>query len=158
MVNSRYSYSLLPTHKDGLEKPVTIPSYFRVLFSRRIARFAALVVLTFASFTFAFPHTPTFRAQRTAQQPQQPSEYPAYPIPRDVPPQTSEGPGTLPPLYQEYAAYEDALPQHDDSLPFPEGLNGKFVFFANHPWGTGWGNVMQSMLLEAHLALASGRT
>lgn len=158
MVNSHYSYSLLPTHSDGLEKPLTIPNYFRIISSRRIARFSALVLLTFASFTFVISHTRDFRAQHTSLWPQQPSGYPAYPISRNVPPQTSEDAGTLPPLYQEYVAYEDALPQHDDSLPFPEGSNAKFVFFANHPWGTGWGNVMQSMILEAHLAYASGRT
>ncbi|EKM82198.1 hypothetical protein AGABI1DRAFT_105512 [Agaricus bisporus var. burnettii JB137-S8] len=119
----------------------------------------AFILLTFASFTFIISHTPDFRTQHTSPFSNQALEYPTYPIPRDLPPlSTSEGAvTTLPPLYHEYTAYEDALPQHDYSLP-SEGSDARFVFFANHAWGAGWGNIMQSMILEAHLAYASGRT
>lgn len=160
MVSPNFSYSLLPTHSGGLEKSSTIPRYLRVLSSRRIARFVALVLLTFASFTFIISHTPNLRTQHSSPWSNQSLAYPTYPIPRDLPPlsTTEDAVTTLPPLYHEYTAYEDALPQHDHSLPSPEGSDAKFVFFANHAWGAGWGNIMQSMILEAHLAYASGRT
>lgn len=38
----------------------------------------------------------------------------------------------LPPLYEQYNEYERLLPQHDMSLPSPEGKHAKFLFFANH--------------------------
>lgn len=40
-----------------------------------------------------------------------------------------------PPLYEEYEALERGLPQHNASLPFPEGSNGRYFFPADHVWG-----------------------
>lgn len=79
-------------------------------------------------------------------------------------------------LYDQYHDYERNLPQHDLSLPFPEGKHAKFVWFANHGsgmWyprflnrhqahfpslrGDGWGNAMQELLLNAHLAYSANR-
>ncbi len=41
----------------------------------------------------------------------------------------------FPPLYKEYYKYERNLPQHDLSLPFPEGATGRYLYPANHVWG-----------------------
>lgn len=38
----------------------------------------------------------------------------------------------LPPLYEKYVEYEREMPQHDLSLPFPEGKYAKFLWFDNH--------------------------
>ena len=38
----------------------------------------------------------------------------------------------LPPLYRYYHEQELALPQHDPSLPSPEGANAKFLWLPNH--------------------------
>jgi hypothetical protein len=42
---------------------------------------------------------------------------------------------SLPPLYEEYHDYERHLPQHNLSLPFPEGRDAKFFWAANHVTG-----------------------
>lgn len=84
----------------------------------------------------------------------------------------------LPPLYEAYHDYERRLPQHDLSLPFPEGRDAKFFWVPNHvtgehhfflhlasfsdPWdrgssASGWGNVMQELILNAMLAYETNR-
>ncbi|KAI0801371.1 hypothetical protein C8Q74DRAFT_1241589 [Fomes fomentarius] len=63
----------------------------------------------------------------------------------------------LPPLYDNYQRAERNLPQHNPELPPPEGKRGKYIWFANHVHGSGWGNAMQEHLLNAHLAHESGR-
>ena len=42
---------------------------------------------------------------------------------------------TLPPLYEAYHDYERRLPQHNLSLPFPEGRDAKFFWAPNHVTG-----------------------
>lgn len=39
---------------------------------------------------------------------------------------------SLPPLYEAYHDYERHLPQHNLSLPFPEGRDAKFFWVPNH--------------------------
>lgn len=39
---------------------------------------------------------------------------------------------SVPPLYEKYHDYERHLPQHDLSLPFPEGRDAKFFWVPNH--------------------------
>lgn len=46
-------------------------------------------------------------------------------------PTTSDA-ARLPPLYKEYSAAEEQLPQHDLTLPFPEGRHAKYIWFSNH--------------------------
>ena len=41
----------------------------------------------------------------------------------------------LPPLYDQFNEFERRLPQHDLSLPYPEGKHAKFIHFANHQDG-----------------------
>lgn len=44
-------------------------------------------------------------------------------------------PERLPPLYKEYSASEEQLPQHNLDLPFPEGRHAKYIWFSNHVRG-----------------------
>lgn len=42
---------------------------------------------------------------------------------------------SLPPLYEAYHDYERHLPQHNLSLPYPEGRDAKFFWASNHVTG-----------------------
>ncbi|KAG6374801.1 hypothetical protein JVT61DRAFT_4184 [Boletus reticuloceps] len=64
---------------------------------------------------------------------------------------------SLPPLFEAYHDYERHLPQHNLSLPFPEGRDAKFFWASNHVTASGWGNVMQELLLNALLAHETNR-
>ncbi|KAM6496672.1 hypothetical protein JOM56_007145 [Amanita muscaria] len=64
----------------------------------------------------------------------------------------------LPPLYQEYRDREDSLPHYEPDAPYPNGRHAKYVFFANHLQGVGWGNLMQELLLNALLAYKAKRS
>ncbi|KIK49046.1 hypothetical protein CY34DRAFT_797425 [Suillus luteus UH-Slu-Lm8-n1] len=63
----------------------------------------------------------------------------------------------LPPLYEEYHDFERSLPQHNLSLPFPEGRDAKFFWAANHVTSSGWGNAMQELVMNAVLAHTTKR-
>ncbi|KAI0360624.1 hypothetical protein OH77DRAFT_704927 [Trametes cingulata] len=63
----------------------------------------------------------------------------------------------LPPLYSRFHEAELALPQHNVSLPFPEGREGRYLWVANHASKCGWGNAMQELFLNAYLAYRSNR-
>jgi hypothetical protein len=80
-----------------------------------------------------------------------------------------------PPLYERYHEYEDNLPQHNPDLPYPEGRDAKFFWASNHVTRThltphwsqvqsdifldsGWGNAMQELLVNAHLAYVTKRS
>ncbi|KAJ7785211.1 hypothetical protein DFH07DRAFT_975793, partial [Mycena maculata] len=62
-----------------------------------------------------------------------------------------------PPLYEEYRELERNLPQHNLSLPYPEGTHAKFLWAANHGDHFGWGNYMEEMILDAFLAYSAHR-
>lgn len=82
---------------------------------------------------------------------------------------------TLPPTYQKWHEQELELPQHNTSLPFPEGATGRYLYFSNRYIGQhhpsiniriafdascaeiGWGNYMQEALMNAYLAEKSDR-
>ncbi|KIK92982.1 hypothetical protein PAXRUDRAFT_34289 [Paxillus rubicundulus Ve08.2h10] len=64
---------------------------------------------------------------------------------------------SLPPLYEAYHDFERHLPQHNLSLPFPEGRDAKFFWPANHVTASGWGNAMQELIVNALLAHDSNR-
>lgn len=97
------------------------------------------------------------------------------PFLQDLPP--SEG-GSHPPRFYEWHEREKRLPQHDPDLPFPQGREGRYIRFSNQIFGAcdqlctpatclradassspglGWGNAMQEMLFNAHLAYLSNR-
>jgi hypothetical protein len=90
------------------------------------------------------------------------------------PPVGNDDPPRDPPLYEEYRERERHLPQHNASLPYPEGSHAKFLWADNHGSCTslldhrsphaepyqldfGWGNYMQEMILDAYLAYAAQR-
>ncbi|KAI0270423.1 hypothetical protein BC834DRAFT_967222 [Gloeopeniophorella convolvens] len=66
--------------------------------------------------------------------------------------------GPLPPRFYEWHEREKQLPQHNADLPYPQGKHGRYVRFSNLVIGSGWGNVMQELVLNAHLAYMSKRT
>ena len=45
------------------------------------------------------------------------------------------GRSPLPPTFEEYYAIERAYPQHNASLPYPEGVDGRYVWFSNQHYG-----------------------
>lgn len=152
--SKNYAYSLLPTSTSP-ERPTSnrahmSPRVAGIFIPRRYARICVTTICAVALFIFVpfdlYSLYPTSALWTR-------SAYPPYPVPLDTPPTND----TRPPLYQRYTEYEKILSQHDESLPFPEGKHAKFVYFANHAWGSGWGNAMQEMILDAHLAYTSGR-
>ncbi|KIL62346.1 hypothetical protein M378DRAFT_12930 [Amanita muscaria Koide BX008] len=64
----------------------------------------------------------------------------------------------LPPLYESFRYREDNLSHYDADAPYPNGRHAKYIFFANHQRGVGWGNVMQELLLNALLAYTIKRS
>lgn len=51
----------------------------------------------------------------------------------------------VPPSFDSIREYERHLPQHNVSLPYPEGATGMFLRFPGHIWGHGLNNVLQEM-------------
>jgi hypothetical protein len=97
------------------------------------------------------------------------------PFLKDLPP--SEG-GSHPPRFYEWHEREKRLPQHNPDLSFPQGREGRYIRFSNQLFGAcsqlltsassdmslplflaglGWGNAMQEMIFNAHLAYLSNR-
>ncbi|KAI0061373.1 hypothetical protein BV25DRAFT_1826885 [Artomyces pyxidatus] len=64
----------------------------------------------------------------------------------------------LPPNFYNWHDREKALPQHNMDLPAPQGRHGRYIWFANNVKNLGWGNVMQEIVLNAHLAYLAKRT
>lgn len=65
------------------------------------------------------------------------------PIPKEIP--TDDEGHRYPPLYPDVKAVEYVLPQHDEELPFPEGMNARFVRFANEQPGVGFNNQLKEV-------------
>ncbi|KAL5527006.1 hypothetical protein ACEPAF_8735 [Sanghuangporus sanghuang] len=66
----------------------------------------------------------------------------------------------LPPTYGGIREYERRLPQHNLSLPFPEGKDGMYLRFAEYAQDStsGFSDMLQSLLLMSHLAYLSNRS
>ncbi|VDB96819.1 unnamed protein product [Peniophora sp. CBMAI 1063] len=62
-----------------------------------------------------------------------------------------------PPDYHEWHEREVALPQNNLDLPPPQGRQGRYIRFQNHITHVGWGNAMQEMIVNNHLAYRSNR-
>ncbi|KAF8622518.1 hypothetical protein AX15_006958 [Amanita polypyramis BW_CC] len=62
------------------------------------------------------------------------------------------------PNYEGYRNREDRLPHYSLDSPYPNGRRAKFILFANHQKGVGWGNVMQEIVLNAFLAYSTKRS
>lgn len=59
------------------------------------------------------------------------------------------GPGL--PAYERIIQLERDLPQHNMSLPYPEGRHGRYVRFSNQRRGLGWNNVLTEVYVHVHL-------
>ncbi|KAK7033761.1 hypothetical protein R3P38DRAFT_2520195 [Favolaschia claudopus] len=79
------------------------------------------------------------------------------PIDKDSKKEEPRGIDALPPDYTVLKKWEAALPQHNLTLPFPEGKKGRYVKFSNQSGGIGWNNCFNEVLMNAHLAYVSGR-
>ncbi|KAF5328257.1 hypothetical protein D9619_013376 [Psilocybe cf. subviscida] len=66
-------------------------------------------------------------------------------------------PKSLPPTYKHLRELERTLPQHNLSLPYPEGKTGRYVLFKNQIQMLGWNNVFNELLFNTWLAYSSGR-
>ncbi|KAF5314758.1 hypothetical protein D9611_007178 [Ephemerocybe angulata] len=62
-----------------------------------------------------------------------------------------------PPLYADLIDFQAHLPQHNLSLPFPEGASGRYVKFSSQAHEVGWNNVLTDIALLAFLAYKSQR-
>ncbi|KLO20103.1 hypothetical protein SCHPADRAFT_934713 [Schizopora paradoxa] len=65
---------------------------------------------------------------------------------------------THPPLYEDLDFQELSLPQHDASLPYPEGGGGTYFFPANRLWGVDFSDAFQEHLLLAYIAYKANRS
>jgi hypothetical protein len=158
------------------EKRQSSPFRPRSILPRRLrCQFFGLLFLATVAFFFHYNHSST----STADDPDTILSYL-----RDLP--EPEG-GTNPPRFYEWHDREKRLPQHDVNLPYPQGREGRYIRFSNQVWGAllsfalfrglrrstnvitglidrlsdsglGWGNAMQEMLFNAHLAYLSKRT
>jgi hypothetical protein len=158
-----YRYSLLPTHSNPPDSPRKSPKNLpstlltNVFLSRRYARFWILALFFLACIAFVTPQDTKpwlANAKLWKQHLTTATNHPRYPVPIETPPDND----TRPPLFERYSAYEAGLEQHDELLPFPDDSSRKYLYFADHVWGLGWGNAMQEMILNAQLAYESGRT
>ncbi|OJT11139.1 hypothetical protein TRAPUB_12353 [Trametes pubescens] len=62
----------------------------------------------------------------------------------------------LPPLYPQYLQYEHQLPQHHWNAP-SHATEPNMFWIPGHSAGSGWGNIMQEILLNAFLAYKANR-
>ena len=57
----------------------------------------------------------------------------------------------LPPNHKKLRKWIHDLPQHDLSLPFPEGKNGRYVKFSCQVQQLGWNNVLNEVYVAFYL-------
>lgn len=89
-----------------------------------------------------------------------PPNFGGYGYDEELPPQSGMTGGSLPgpgPSYERFNVAERALPQHNLDLPFPEGRHGKYVKFSEQIRALGWNNVLNEVLLCAHVAWRAKR-
>lgn len=105
------------------------------------------------------PFSSSYSDAAVAYPPFEPTEPwpPASPhVPTEIP--TDKDGHRYPPLYPDVTAAEYLLPQHNDSLPFPEGDSARFIRFANEQPGVGFNNQLKEVLLNSEIARRGGRT
>jgi len=56
-----------------------------------------------------------------------------------------------PPFYTDLRKWQQELPQHNLSLPYPEGENGRYVKFTCGIKMLGWNNVLNEMCVAFFL-------
>ncbi|KAF5387554.1 hypothetical protein D9757_006575 [Collybiopsis confluens] len=74
------------------------------------------------------------------------------PYPPTSPPTQNQREG-FPPLFEQWIEHERSYWQHAED----DGTT-KFVYMRNHVFASGWGNALQEMILNTHLAYLSGRS
>ena len=109
-----------------------------------------LLVLLICSIVYALLPSRSVGPAPSLLPPPPPTHIPPYPTPQDLPTASKN-----PPLYEAYTAYENQLGA--DALNASAESEGKYLFFANHGSGWGWGNALQEIVLTAHLAWSAGR-
>ena len=62
-------------------------------------------------------------------------------IPKQRPPLRTEEP----PTWEWLRKYEERLPQHDLSLPLPDGPTARYLRFQNQAQNLGWNNVLTEL-------------
>ncbi|KAF5360421.1 hypothetical protein D9756_004976 [Leucocoprinus leucothites] len=79
------------------------------------------------------------------------------PVPNLIPSNEFDANSNFPPSYERLRSWERSLPQHDLSLPYPEGRNGRFVKFSVQIQQLGWNNCLNELLMNSYLAYKSKR-
>jgi hypothetical protein len=148
----------------SLEKRHSSPLRSRLFLPRRFrTTFLALVILVTIPLIFRINHLSSFNQDNLD----------LVVLLKDLP-KPERNPN--PPRFYEWHDREKQLPQHNPDLPYPQGREGHYIRFSNHVWGAfrslpalatiligsckglGLGNVMQELLLNAHLAYLAKRT
>ncbi|KAJ2926622.1 hypothetical protein H1R20_g10478, partial [Candolleomyces eurysporus] len=98
----------------------------------------------------------------TSQPTEIPDDHDEDTIPNDPPiPTKQQTPDdtdpSLPPHYTALRKQLSSLPQHNLSLPYPEGATGRYVKFSSQISQLGWNNVLNEVLMNAHLAYRANR-
>lgn len=160
-ISRRPSPSYLPLAILRSSKSLLTKRYFRVLF---LVIFSTTFLFLFLRLTPAPSFEPLQVSYSSAGKDQ-------VLLPPTYLPPTYEQQKGLPPLFEAWKEYERTLPQHaaDDGAI-------KFIYMKNHVFGlyhpqpllklwltelsvaSGWGNALQEMILNTHLAYLSGRS
>ena len=118
---------------------------------KRYARF--LFSTTFTIFLFLLILHQSFKNHQLKAYFKHPTPYPDIPYPEiQLEPDNSEN---LPPLFEAYQTYEDAVSEWN--IKHYGNQNDRYLYIGNHPVGAGWGNIMQEMVTSSLLASGSGR-
>ncbi|KAH7873870.1 uncharacterized protein C8R40DRAFT_1112118 [Lentinula edodes] len=142
-ISRRPSPSYLPLAILRSSKSLLTKRYFRVLF---FVVFSATFLFLFLRLTPA-PSFEPLQVNHSSAGKDQVLLPPTY-----LPPTYEQQKG-LPPLFEAWKEYERTLPQHADD----DGAI-KFIYMKNHVFASGWGNALQEMILNTHLAYLSGRS
>ncbi len=118
---------------------------------KRYARF--LFSTTFTLFLFSVIVHQSFKNYELKGYYKYSTAYPDVPYPEvQLEPDNSQN---LPPLFEAYKKYEDAVSEWN--IEHYGNENDGYLYFGNLVVGAGWGNFMQEMVTSSLLASGSGR-
>ncbi|KIK58300.1 hypothetical protein GYMLUDRAFT_75051 [Collybiopsis luxurians FD-317 M1] len=159
-VKNSSEYQLpLPSASPVRSRPLRLKDYPKSLLTRRYARLLSLALFLFTFFFFFSSKSPSLEPvqhyyrclpHRCVQSPDLVLLPPPYP---PTSPLTKEQKKGLPPLFEAWNEYERSLWQHAED----DGTT-KFIYMRNHVFASGWGNALQEMILNTHLAYLTGRS
>jgi len=69
------------------------------------------------------------------------------PVPSPLPVLQAQCDPDPPSNWDKLYKWEDGLPQHDVNLPFPEGKEGRYVYFHNQIQMLGWNNQLNEVFV-----------